>query len=93
MSMAGLAIDVDPRSEPRNIVANFLWYPSIAATADDKPATVTEDEWHRIVVAAPAGARQIRIRYIPPRATGRAMALFMALVGAVAMLVCRSKSS
>jgi hypothetical protein len=56
MSMAGLAIDVDPRREPRNIVANFLWYPSIAATADDKPATVIEDEWHRIVVAAPAGA-------------------------------------
>ena len=93
MSMAGLAIDVDPRSEPRNIVANFLWYPSIAATADDKPTTVTEDEWHRIVVAAPTGARQIRIRYLPPRATGRAMALFMALVGVVAMLACRSKSS
>lgn len=93
MSVAGLAIDVDPRSEPRNIVANFLWYPSIAATADDEPATVTEDEWHRIVVAVPAGARQIRIRYLPPRATGRAMALLMALFGGVAMLACRLKSS
>jgi hypothetical protein len=93
MSVAGLAIDVDPRSEPRNIVANFLWYPHMAATADDRPAEVTEDEWQRIVVAAPAGAKAIRIRYSPPRATGTAMALLMALVGGVAMLGCRSKSS
>jgi hypothetical protein len=93
MSTAGLAIDVDRKPEPRNIVANFLWYPSIAATADDEPAEVTEDEWHRIVVAAPAGASQIRIRYSPPRVTGNVMACLLALFGVGATLGCRSKSS
>jgi hypothetical protein len=93
MSVAGLAIDIDPRSRPRNIVANFLWYPHIAATVDGQPTTVTEDEWHRIVVAAPAGARQIRIRYLPPRATGTAMALVTLIVGAVATLACQRRSS
>ena len=93
MSVAGLAIDVEPKSEQRNIVANFLRYPHIAATADDEPAEVTEDEWHRIVVAAPAGASQIRIRYAPPRFTGNVMACLLALFGVGATLGCRSKSS
>jgi hypothetical protein len=89
MSVAGLDIELDPEPEPRNIVANFLRYPDIVATADGEPAAVTEDEWQRIVVAAPAGARQIRIRYAPPRATGITIAFTLSLLGAAAVLVCR----
>ena len=89
MSVAGLGIDLEPAAAARNIVANFLWYPDIVATADGKPAAVTEDEWQRIVVDAPVGARQIRIRYAPPRATGIAIAFTLSLLGAAAVLVCR----
>jgi len=54
---------------------------------------VTEDEWQRIVVQAPAGARQIRIRYAPPVAMGITIARILPLVGVVAALVCRRASA
>jgi hypothetical protein len=92
MSVAGLGIDLEPAAAARNIVANFLLYPDIVATADGEPVAVTEDEWQRIVVAAPAGARQIRIRYAPPRATGITSALILSLVGVAATLACRRNS-
>ena len=93
MSVAGLGIDLEPAAAARNIVANFLRYPDIVATADGEPVAVTEDEWQRIVVAAPAGARQIRIRYAPPRATGITIALILSFVGGVATLACRRTSA
>jgi hypothetical protein len=88
MSVAGLDIVLAPEPEPRKIVANFLRYPDIVATADGKPAAVTEDRWQRIVVDAPADAKQIRIRYSPPRATGIVMGLLLAAAGVVAMYAC-----
>ena len=93
MSVAGLDIDLQSAAAPRTIVANFLWYPHIAATADGKPAVVTEDEWHRIVVAAPSDTKQIRVRYAPPRRAGTVMALLVALFGAGATVACQRKSS
>ncbi len=92
MSVAGLGIDLEPMTEPRQIVANFLWYPHIAATADGQPAAVTEDEWQRIVVTAPANTRQIRIRYAPPRGTGIVIAMVLALLGGAATLACQRNS-
>ena len=89
MSMAGLDIDLGSESEPRKIVANFLRYPDIVATADGKPLAVTEDEWQRIVLDVPADAKQIRIRYSPPRAVGITIAAVLALLGGVATLACR----
>jgi hypothetical protein len=89
MSMAGLDIDLGSVSEPRKIVANFLRYPDIVATADGKPLAVTEDEWQRIVVEVPADAKQMRIRYSPPRAVGITIAAVLALLGGVATLACR----
>jgi hypothetical protein len=88
MTVAGLDIELGPELEPRKIVVNFLRYPDIVATADGKPAAVTEDEWQRIVVDAPADAKQIRIRYSPPRATGIVIGVLLAAAGAVAMYVC-----
>jgi hypothetical protein len=88
MSVAGLDIDLGPEPEPRKIVANFLRYPDIVATADGKPAAVTEDEWQRIVVDVAANAKQIRIRYSPPRAPGIVMGVLLAAAGAVAMYTC-----
>ena len=93
MSVAGLDIDLQSAAAPRTIVANFLWYPHIAATADGKPAMVTEDEWHRIVVAAPSDTKQIRVRYAPPRRAGTVMSLLVALFGAGATVACQRKSS
>jgi hypothetical protein len=92
MSVAGLGIDLEPAAAARNIVANFLRYPDIVATADGKRAAVTEDEWQRIVVAVPAGARQIQVCYSPPRGPGIAIALLLSLVGVVATLACRRSS-
>ena len=89
MSVAGLGIGLVPEPETRRIVANFLWYPDIVATADGSRADVSEDEWQRIVVSAPAGAKEIRIRYAPPRTPGIAIALLLSLVGVVATLACR----
>ncbi len=91
MSVAGLDIDVDPKAEPRNIVANFLWYPHMAATADGQPAMVSEDEWHRIVVAVPPDATKVCIRYVPPRAVGTVLALLAALFAAGTTLACQRK--
>jgi hypothetical protein len=88
MSVAGLCIDLEPAAAARNIVANFLRYPDIVATADGKPVAVTEDEWQRIVLNVPADAKQIRIRYSPPRAVGITIAAVLALMGAAAVLVC-----
>jgi hypothetical protein len=93
MSVAGLDIDLGPEPEPRKIVANFLRYPDIVATADGKPAVVTEDKWQRIVVAAPAGARQIRIRYAPPRGAGLAIAVGLTMLGGAATLACQRRCS
>jgi len=89
MSTSGLAIQLVPGPEPRKIVANFLAYPDIVATADGRPAVVSEDEWQRIVVAAPAGAKDIAIRYAPPRGPGIAIAAVLAIVGAAATAACR----
>jgi hypothetical protein len=89
MSVAGLVIELAPEPQPRKIVANFLRYPDIVATADGNSVEVSEDEWQRIVVAAPAGAKDIRIRYAPPRGPGIAIAFTLALVGAAATLACR----
>ena len=88
MSVAGLDVDLGSEAEPRKIVANFLRYPDIVATADGKPAAVTEDGWQRIVVDVPADAKQIRIRYSPPRAPGIVMGVLLAAAGAVAMYAC-----
>ena len=89
MTAAGLGITLAPQPEPRQIVANFLRYPDIVATADGRPAEVSEDEWQRIVVQAPANAHQISIRYAPPKAPGLAMGFVLSLVGAVALLLCQ----
>jgi len=89
MSGLGLAIALVPEPEPRKIVANFLAYPDMAATADGRPAAVSEDEWQRIVVAAPAGTKDIAIRYAPPRGTGIAIAAVLAILGAAATAACR----
>jgi hypothetical protein len=88
MSVAGLDIELAPEPEPRKIVANFLRYPDIVATADGKPAAVTEDEWQRILVEVPADAKAIRIRYSPPRVIGIVMGVLLAAAGAVAMYAC-----
>jgi len=90
MTVAGLDIELVPEPAPRKIVANFLRYPDIVATADGSRVEVSEDEWQRIVVAPPANAKDIRIRYAPPRATGIALAAVLTLVGAAATLACRT---
>jgi len=54
---------------------------------------VSEDEWHRIVVAAPAGTTKVCIRYVPPRARGTVLALLASLFAAGTTLACRLKSS
>jgi hypothetical protein len=88
MNAVGLDIDLTSGSRTRNIVANFLRYPDMVATTDGEPVAVDEDEWQRIVVRVPAGARQIRIRYSPPRAPGIAIASILAAAGLGAMLAC-----
>ena len=90
MSVAGLDIDLAGEPEPRKIVANFLRYPDTVAMADGSRVEVSEDEWQRIVVAVPAGAKDIRIRYAPPRAVGITIAAALTLVGASLTLACRA---
>jgi hypothetical protein len=89
MSVAGLDIDLDQADEPRLVVANFLRYPDVVATADGRPVTVTEDEWQRIVAAVPAGASELRIRYRAPWAKAMGFALIPAFIGVVGMVACR----
>lgn len=93
MSVAGLDIELVAEPEPRRIVANFLRYPDIVATVDGQPAKVSEDEWQRIVVAAPANARAISVRYRPPRLLGLALAAVLAALGGMTLPLLSLKSS
>lgn len=89
MTTAGLVITLEPEPRPRRIVANFLWYPTMTATADGRPTEVGEDAWQRMVVEVPAGASDLRIRHTPPRGLGIALALLASLAGGVSLMVCR----
>jgi hypothetical protein len=89
MSVAGLDIDLVPEAEPRRVVANFLRYPDIVATADGQAVPVAEDDWQRIVVEVPAGIRAVQIRYRPPWGAALLLALLPAAAGVVAVFACR----
>jgi len=84
-----LDIDLVPEAEPRRVVANFLRYPDIVATADGQAVPVAEDDWQRIVVEVPAGIRAVQIRYRPPWGAALLLALLPAAAGVVAVFACR----
>lgn len=88
-STAGLDVELAPAATPRKIVVNFLRYPALSATADGQPVPVTEDEWQRIVVEAPAGTRSLAIRYEPDRTTGRILAAVIAACGLATLAMAR----
>lgn len=85
-STDGLEIGIPPGG-PRRVVANFLRYPRIVATADGRPVDVSEDEWRRIVVDVPAGAGSVAIRYRPDHRAGLVAAAVAAAGGLAALAV------
>jgi hypothetical protein len=93
MSITGLDIDLVPATESRRVVANFLFYPDITATADGRSVAVSHDEWQRIVAEVPAGAATLRIRYRPPVAAGLVLAALSAAIGAGMLHWCRLRSA
>ena len=86
---AGLDIDIDPVPQARRVIANFLRYPDMAATADGRPAVVGEDQWQRIVVEVPAGARTVHVGYRPPRLLGLILAATALAFGLTVLPACR----
>ena len=91
MSTAGLDVDLEPAHAPRRVVVNFLRYPDMVATADGRPVTLSEDDWHRTVAEVPAGSRALQIRYRPPWSAAMLLALLPAAAGAVALIACRRR--
>lgn len=60
-------VDVDlAGGEAGDVVVNFLLLDWMTARVDGTPVPISADEWGRIVVAAPAGAARLVIRYEPP---------------------------
>ena len=69
-------------------MVNFMAWPHMVAKVDGQPIPSGPDDWERLRVVVPAGAKRLEIRYIPPWTRGilygAAIALATAL-GAVAV--------
>jgi hypothetical protein len=88
MRMSGRGIDVElgGLSQQRNVVINFLHYPDMRAYVDGAAAPLTTDNWLRMVVSAPAGARLLSVLYQPPWWNGLALGFAVAILASVTVL-------
>ena len=67
-------------------------WPHMTAKVDGQPVPAGPDEWGRLRVMVPAGAKTLEVRYTPPWAKGMLFGAAIALataVGAVAALAAR----
>ena len=62
---AGIDVDVRGLSSASPVVVNFLWYPKMKAAVDGQEVECSRDDWYRITVGVPAGAKVLEIRYRP----------------------------
>lgn len=88
-------VEVDLRGVPggSRITVNFLLLPGMIASVDGRAAAIAPDTWNRMVVAVPADAQRLVVRYAPPWRTAilaaGAMMAFAAIVAAVALRMQR----
>jgi hypothetical protein len=64
-----------------NVVVNFLWYPQMRATVDGKSVALSSDDFHRMVIAVPAGAKALHIRYAAGWSIGLLIGLGLLVIG------------
>lgn len=88
LSQSRVAVDVRSVRDATTIV-NFLSRRGTAMYLDGKPVPHQEDEWGRIVVRVPAGARELQMRYAPPWGTAAVASLAALIAGIVAALIAR----
>lgn len=93
----GIDVELDRPAEPRTVVVNFLRYRAMRAYVDGTPTPIRLDDWRRMVIDVPSGARKLEIRYQPPWKRGVAagcllVALGLALVPLAARLELRPRS-
>lgn len=69
-SQVGVDVDVTRLPTGGRVVVNILQRPYMQARAGALPLSITADAWGRMVVAVPAGAKLLTVRYVPPWRAG-----------------------
>ena len=86
----GIDVDVSSMKEADTVIVSFLHFPTIHADIDGKPVQIAADEWSRMTVEVPKGAKSIRFRcepaWVSPCLQGLAI-LILSTIGTLA--VCR----
>jgi hypothetical protein len=77
----GVRVDLLQWPAGGNVVVNFLWHPQMQATTDDKPTIVSHDDWQRMVIDVPAGAKSLHIRYAAGWTKGLLLGGVLVLIG------------
>ncbi len=83
VDQTGVRVHLGAPARATRVVVNFLHMRGLEATVDGREAAITADEWKRMVIAVPAGARQLRVHYAPPWGRAARAAAAVALAGAL----------
>jgi hypothetical protein len=77
----GILADVSKCPSESVVVVNFQAWPAMNAKVDGRPAKVTADQWGRINVAVPNGARELLVCYSPRWGEGFLLGGCVAAIG------------
>jgi hypothetical protein len=77
----GIKVSLKRMKESGIVIVNFLWYPQMRATIDGKSVELAQDDFERMMVEMPAGAKTLHIRYAAGWGVGSAIGLALVLIG------------
>ncbi len=89
LSGRGAKVDLGGLSQGGPVVVNFMAWPHMTAKVDGQPVPAGPDEWGRLRVMVPAGAKTLEVRYTPPWAKGMLFGAAIALATAVGAVAAR----
>jgi hypothetical protein len=88
---AGASVSLPAGFEGGDVVVNVLCWPEMKAVSGGRALTVKPDEWSRVVVEVPEGARSFRLDYRPPWKQGFVAAGVMIYLAMAAYIVVFKK--
>jgi hypothetical protein len=84
----GIRVDLSGLDSTQSLVVNFLRWPDMVASVDGQSATIQQDEWDRMVIRVPKGAKKLAVLYQSPWGQGAAdgiVCVLLALGGLVVL--------
>jgi hypothetical protein len=87
----GIRVDLRHLDGGGKVIVNFVWFPQMRASIDGEPVPVRQDEYHRIVIDAPPGARRLHIRYAAPWGLGGAIGVSIVLIALIGGWLMRDR--